>query len=261
MNGIIPSLEVSTDIKILQNLEKYYPIGKVLQVSITDKLISNNDDDEEDENETTTLLLSILNLKEKNIPKMGDVVIGRINRKLMNSIPTSILIEIRNLINTPRFYVRCCITELMDCDDWINEPIGKFIDRRDHGQFPHGMYVKVKLLSYPIVYPNTNTIIPPIIYMNGTIRPSQINKKEENDNFKIPKIGDTIQGYVYKKTSKECMVLASHSSTCKSNVVCRVIPGKPTYPIGCLVHGIVKDVCDLMNGDIGIQLDTSSTEN
>merc|ERR1712194_718976 len=117
--------------------------------------------------------------------------------------------------------------------------------------------------SYPTVYPNTNTIIPPIIYINGTIRPSQIKNKKTNqkEDLKIPMIGDTIKGYVCKKTSKECMILASSSSSSNSNIICRVMPGKPTYPIGCLAFGTVMDVCDLMNGDIGIQLDTSSKVN
>merc|ERR1711862_714165 len=77
---------------------------------------------EDEEDNETILILSILNVKDTNavnLPKIGDVVTGRINRKLMNINPTSILIEIRNLTNTtttttPRFYVRCCMTELMN---------------------------------------------------------------------------------------------------------------------------------------------------
>lgn len=234
--GVIPLLEISKDINILQNLKEHYTIGKTIQARIISTKPFDELDDEYGQKEL--LILSILRVKENhNLPKVGSVVTGRVNRSERNTIPTSILLDVRGCL------VRCCITELMD--EWVDEPIGKFA-RRDHGLFPHGKLVQVKILSYPmhIIKSSTSAFI-----LNGTLRTKNITTS-------IPKIGLQIEGYVIQKTQNECIVLASPSSS-KSRVVGRVIPGKAVYPIGCLVRGVVRDVCDLMNGDIGVQLDTS----
>jgi len=277
VKGILPGLEISKDLKILQNLTKHYPIGKILQVRIIDKIIEKDEFDEDEEDEL--LVVSLLNATKIevpnviNLPKIGQIVVGRINRKLRNIVPCSILIDVRNLhgygrnnndtTSSSRCYVRCCITELMDVDDWtINEPIGKLVNRKDHGLFPHGKYVHVKIVSYPIY--QSKTIIPPIMYLDGTLRPSQLLQQEQSKEDtlnSIPQIGDEIKGYVVKKNSTESIVYATPTkTTIGGNIICRIIPGKRQYPMGSLVSGIVKDVVDLMNGDIGVQLDTSAID-
>lgn len=236
--GVIPLLEISKDIDILQNLKEYYTVGKIIQVRVISTRILDELDDEYQEDHKELLTLSILRIKEKaQLPKVGSVVIGRVNRSERNTVPTSILLDVRGCM------VRCCISELMD--EWVDEPIGKF-GKRDHGLFPHGKLVQVRILSYPMHF-RSNT--PSTLILNGTLRTKDVDTS-------IPKIGDEVQGYVIQKTTKECIVLASSSSS-KSKIIGRVIPDKPTYPVGRLVKGVVRDVCDLMNGDIGVQLDTS----
>jgi hypothetical protein len=53
-------------------------------------------------------------------PENGDVVIGRINRKLHVQNPPALAVELRG-----GFVGRCCVTEMFEPDEWTNMPVGQ----------------------------------------------------------------------------------------------------------------------------------------
>jgi hypothetical protein len=72
-------------------------------------------------------LLSLLVPRNNSVaalkPQNGDLIIGRINRNLAATSAPALMLDLRG-----GYVGRCCFTELQECDDWSNYPLGRFQD-------------------------------------------------------------------------------------------------------------------------------------
>jgi len=139
ISGFVPALELSSDPDILNDIESNYKVGTRLSCCVMEK--SNpektplrhqlqRDDHDNNTKEHNALELSVLLAEEQSNakqagfkptkPQRGDVVVGRINKKMRVLGPPALMLNLRGT-----FTGRCCITELNDMDDWANMPLGK----------------------------------------------------------------------------------------------------------------------------------------
>lgn len=129
----VPGLEVSTDVNVLNNLQKHFPLGASLDCVVMDKLAwektrfkyQRSRASKHAENSNRVIpFLSVLACAKNNTPSIkplrGDLVVGRIDRKLATANPPDLMLDLRG-----GFVGRCCITELDEVDDWTNFPLGR----------------------------------------------------------------------------------------------------------------------------------------
>ena len=128
IEAYIDGLEISDDIKILQNLKECYKIGSTIKAKVITKY-------QYYPNKQQPLDLSILRIEEEEYgyyydtlssnnddDMSGSIVIGRINRHVKSLAPLpSLMINIRS----KNSMVRCCITELM-YNPWKDMPLGTY---------------------------------------------------------------------------------------------------------------------------------------
>ena len=110
ISGFIPALELSADIKLLNNLDQALVLGQRLKCHIVDQPNKKDNDG---------YMLSHLE-SEISKPVTGDVVVGRVNSKMRQILPPSLMINFRGGHSG-----RCCITELEEPDEWENMPLGR----------------------------------------------------------------------------------------------------------------------------------------
>jgi ribosomal protein S1 len=126
----VPALELSEELDIVRHPEKHFPIGSRLGGVVMDKSVREKHRSKyqssrsgSDKPETHTMFVSPLLSKQekKNVlkPLRGDLIIGRIDRRLTVSSPPALMLELRG-----GFVGRCCVTELEEVDDWTNMPLG-----------------------------------------------------------------------------------------------------------------------------------------
>merc|ERR1712151_1255395 len=215
IQGYIDGLEISDDIKILQNLKEYYKIGSIIKAKVITKYQYSPNNKSSNKNKVD---LSILRIEEEeygyyydtvsnNNDVSGSIVIGRINRHIESILAPSLMIDIRK----KNCMVRCCITELM-YNPWKDMPLGSFIfhndnnnegKEHDYGLFEHGKYVQIRILSPERKIKNKS------IY-EGTLRTIEQNNEQEKQQ--IPKINDIIQGYITYTNDKCSKVRISKNS-------------------------------------------------
>ena len=53
-------------------------------------------------------------------PEIGALVVGRIDKSIPSLAPPDLMLDLRH-----GFIGRCCITELLETDDWTNFPLGR----------------------------------------------------------------------------------------------------------------------------------------
>lgn len=147
---LVPSLEISEDIKVLNNLQKYFKVGDRLDCIVMNKKKwqkhrgwglripkLNTEERSKASKVNDTLILSwLLSLNGSDTTgilkqKRGELIAGRINNSMRLYRPPSLMLELRG-----GFRGRCCITELDEPDDWVNMPLGrqeqkKFDDLRE----------------------------------------------------------------------------------------------------------------------------------
>jgi hypothetical protein len=115
VTGFVSGLELSRDVKLLNDLRSNVPLGAVIECIVI-KLQAKR------ASEDPFLLLSVLTCESNSpvIPKPsgGDLVIGRINKSLDSVFAPSLMMDLRQGIG------RCCITELDEPDEWENMPLG-----------------------------------------------------------------------------------------------------------------------------------------
>jgi len=111
ITGFISGLELSRDVKLLNDMQSNIPLGAVIECLVIKLQTKRNSED-------PFLLLSVLACESNSavIPKhsKGDLVIGRINRSLDPVLAPSIMLNLRGGIG------RCCVTELDEPDEWEN---------------------------------------------------------------------------------------------------------------------------------------------
>lgn len=120
--GFISGLELSRDVKLLNNLESNVPLGAVIECIVV-KLQAKR------ASEDPFLLLSVLACESNSThvpkPSSGDLVIGRINKSLDPVLAPSLMLDLRQGKG------RCCITELEEPDEWENMPLGQKKKEKD----------------------------------------------------------------------------------------------------------------------------------
>jgi hypothetical protein len=130
ITGFIPGLELSNEPKILNSLEKHFVVGCRLDCAYLcneswhkRNEISNHERDEARLPFFSVLRLSECDLSEKQRmarkPSQGDLILGRINREILQVMSPSLMLELRH-----GFLGRCCISELAEQDEWRNLPLG-----------------------------------------------------------------------------------------------------------------------------------------
>lgn len=121
VNGFIPGLELTSDIKILNNLGNFFKVGG----QVTCRVIEDKNDSGQFKQGVRLSLLRVVDQKNTDTKKFkkpvrGDLVIGRINRFMREVRAPSLMIELPG-----GFLGRCDITELEEVDDWENMPLGQ----------------------------------------------------------------------------------------------------------------------------------------
>jgi hypothetical protein len=149
ISGYIPALELSTDPTVLNNLSAYYPLGARVECCVMEKdqwvknthrgSKASDGHDEQDSNkvkkhEGDIIFLSLLRVHEDESSKVvkpvrGDLIVGRINRKMQQQRSPALMLDLRG-----GFMGRCCITELEEVDDWCNMPLGRMHESMLHGK-------------------------------------------------------------------------------------------------------------------------------
>lgn len=143
ISGFISSLELSTNAKVLNDLESNYAVGSRVTCCVMEGTNNNrqpppqhrrhqtqaDDHDDATKEEHNAVELSVLlvpgNNNKQSVfkptkPQLGDLVVGRINTKARMIAPPSLMLNLRG-----NFVGRCCVTELADVGDWENMPLGK----------------------------------------------------------------------------------------------------------------------------------------
>ena len=145
MSGFIPALELSTDAAVLNNMGAYYPLGARIQVCVMDKahwaknkLRSHDSSETPNKHKDSDLVFvsvlqanEFMNLGDSSLqapkPVRGDLIVGRINRKMHPQRAPALMLELRG-----GFVGRCCISELDEVDDWVNMPLGRLEANDSH---------------------------------------------------------------------------------------------------------------------------------
>jgi hypothetical protein len=128
--GFIPGLELSTEPKILNNLENHFVVGCRLDCAYlgNESFQKKSDFESHERHEPRLPFFSVLRLLESDPPgkqhttmkpSKGDLILGRINRDLLQVMSPSLMLELRH-----GCIGRCCISELAEQDDWMNLPFG-----------------------------------------------------------------------------------------------------------------------------------------
>ena len=127
----IPALELSTDMNVLNNMELHFPIGSRLACVVLDKSVWETNRHKyykiknKGESKSKIVFLSLLGCDgDKSslnvVPEIGALAVGRIDRTLPSLAPPDLMLDLRY-----GFIGRCCITELLEADDWTNFPLGR----------------------------------------------------------------------------------------------------------------------------------------
>lgn len=168
VDGFVPALEVSTDISVLNNLEKHYPLGSRLRCRVLDSTVlqsvrdqyfrlgGDKGDDSKDDTKTQcgrqqqqqgrVASLTLLSC-ESTKPQPGDLVLGCINRHVqMKEINhPSLMLDLKG-----GHVARCCITELQDSNHWVDAPLKKQqLNERNKAtlRYVHAILIKMNITA------------------------------------------------------------------------------------------------------------------
>ena len=138
VQGFVPGLEISKDLRVLNNLQHHIKPGTRIKCRVMDQahwhevrgncpfasqhhlsLVARKSDLADN----PQLFLSIVACEEEALhapkPKHGDILVGRVQKSLPTTMAPSLMISLRG-----GYVGRSCITELEETDDWSNMPIG-----------------------------------------------------------------------------------------------------------------------------------------
>lgn len=255
VQGFVSGLELSRDIKVLNDLESNVPLGALIECRVVKVQVKGGSND-------PFLLLSVLTCDSKStqIPKpgAGDLVIGRINKGIKPVLAPSLMVNLRGGVG------RCCITELDEPDEWVNMPLGQSKkepsmkngnddamngkdDESETAQqgakddntflnedtFLNKEYVECRVLGR-----NLNGK-----HFDVSMRPSRISGDLDDDP--APASGDIVQGYVLQTTTKGCFIRFSRTVEGRSTLreLCDGYIANPSasFPMGRLVVGKIKE--------------------
>jgi hypothetical protein len=139
VKGFVPGLELSRDLTVLNDIAAQGLVGLRVKCLVMDEkqwhanrakcpFASQNQqswaDRKSKQAKKPQLILSVIACEEESTdiakPARGDLVVGRINKSLRQTLPPSLMVELRG-----GFVGRCCITELDEVDEWENMPLGR----------------------------------------------------------------------------------------------------------------------------------------
>eukprot|EP00980_Cylindrotheca_fusiformis_P000877 scaffold232_cov91-Cylindrotheca_fusiformis.AAC.2 len=132
VKGFIPGIELSKDLKILNDIESHVAVGSKITCCVMDetqwnenraKNMNQSNEKKIVHDERTNHMFSVLAFEGDSKvvkPVRGDLTIGRIQRGLKQALSPSLMLALRG-----GFVGRCCITELEEHDEWENMPIGR----------------------------------------------------------------------------------------------------------------------------------------
>lgn len=258
-SGFIPGLELSDDLKVLNNLRSYFKIGGKVTCSVVEGK-------SEKRPFKQAARLSILALREKqtkeNIslkPVSGDLLIGRVNRFIRQHHAPALMIELPG-----GFLGRCDITELEEIDDWENMPLGRSSmettvkevkkkessdedkvddfgndedeeasERHIVGEYHHGLYIQCRVLVSSGMPKRTVEV---------SLRQSRLDGDLDNDE--PPEEKELVHAYVVSTTKKGCFLRLSRfveGRTILKELSDSFLPNPASvFPPGRLVVGKVK---------------------
>jgi hypothetical protein len=138
VKGFVPGLELSRDLKILNDMRRHVTIGSRIQCRVMDERQWHENrancpfssqhqqswaDRKSKQTENPQLFLSVIACEEEtpkfSKPTRGDLVVGLVNKTLSQTLAPSLMLALRG-----GFVGRCCITELDEAGDWENMPLG-----------------------------------------------------------------------------------------------------------------------------------------
>jgi ribosomal protein S1 len=135
VKGFVPGLELSKDLKVLNRIGDHVSVGSRIRCCVMDqnqwhnnRAKNTNNNKKIGQTDKSKLIFSVLACKgDVNVskPTRGDVIVGRIQRGLPQSLSPSLMLSLRG-----GYVGRCCITELDENDEWENMPVG----RRTHAE-------------------------------------------------------------------------------------------------------------------------------
>ena len=121
LKGWVAGVELSANVKELNDLERYFEFGSRLDLVVVkakvpkDGLIQLSCMKFHEYNGE---IGGAIKLKDRITPKVGDVVIAKVSDQLEVADRPAVMVELRD-----GYSARCCITELADEQDWVNMPL------------------------------------------------------------------------------------------------------------------------------------------
>jgi len=267
VSGFIPGLELSDDVQLLNNLEKYFKIGGRISCRVVDNKGENSQFKHDGVRLSVLGADQNMSQKEKSKkPVRGDLVLGRVNRFIKEHHAPALMIQL------PGGYLgRCDITELEEPDDWDNMPLGRSDTTqqnekpKDHdasqgaenvaeseiddtedrnlnlaGEYHHGLYVQCRVLASCGASKNMVEV---------SLRQSRLDGDLDNDE--PPEQKEIVHAYVVATTKKGCFLRLSRfveGRTILKELSDSFLPDPTSiFPPGRLVVGKVKGVKKLSN--------------
>jgi hypothetical protein len=142
VKGFVPGLELSRNLKILNNMRRHVAIGSRIQCRVMDERQWHENrancpfasqhqqswaDRKSKQAENPQLFLSVIACEEEtpkfSKPTRGDLVVGLVNKTLPQTLAPSLMLALRG-----GFVGRCCITELDEAGEWENMPLGNLAE-------------------------------------------------------------------------------------------------------------------------------------
>jgi len=283
LSGFISGLDLGSNVAMLNNMNNYYKVGGRIKCTVK------KDKGESSGKERLRLSVSELSSgsqesstldETQQLPKEGDVLVGRVNRKMKEVTAPSLMFDLPGgLVG------RCDITELADMDEWSNMPLGRYEhkvkksvenkkkqvsktepttaenqmktnDQEDDneddlrneqslmGDYPNGLYVRCVVLTKP-----TSRKCSSII--NVSLRESRM--KGALDEGEPPKEKSIVQAYVIQTTKKGCFFRLSR--TVEGRAILKELSDGflhdpfSLFPPGRLVVAKVKSVRNIKRGN------------
>mmetsp|Transcript_18708 Transcript_18708/g.26359 ORF Transcript_18708/g.26359 Transcript_18708/m.26359 type:complete len:2041 (+) Transcript_18708:162-6284(+) len=264
--GYIAGVELTKNIHMLNAMESFYKCGGVLNCCVIEN--------KNPKRLKHSIHLSVIADKNSDIddgtankPVYGALIVGRINRKIKEVMPPSLMIELQG-----GYVGKCDVTELKNKDEWSNMPLGREIFENDKmsnsnmicdhdeskrivtdeedaveadevdlscsrirgGLYEDGQYVQCRVLSEV----TSQNII------EVSLRQTRIDGNLDGDS--LPKLNEIVHGYVASTNRKGCFLRFSRyvqGRTILKELSDNFITDPMTmFPPGRLIVGKVKSM-------------------
>ncbi|GKY90336.1 hypothetical protein MPSEU_000007600 [Mayamaea pseudoterrestris] len=262
VSAFLPALELSEDIGVLNNLRMHFPVGARLECLVIDKSAWLQARSTNHASQTSKDVPYLSFLKRNDMksqiakPSKGDIVIGRVHRKVPTNDPPALSLELRG-----GFVARCCVTELKEADDWKNMPIANV--PLDYSQFTptndesfndadsddDDNDIKIGDQSARDPWKDGSFVVCRVLFASSqvidvSLRPSRLDGDLEDDE--TPQVDQLVNAYVVDTNKKGCFVRLSRQV--EGRVILKemcdgyLADPRLSFPAGRLVVGKVKAI-------------------